>query len=191
MVTFSTKGQGVFLNPCVCFEDKIPEIEEYNERMESLFSEKFAPDYIVRFVAKPSIEAEYAFQICKIDSSVFEITTLTLKANLWNAKNTDSVYIKKRRIDEELVAEIDTLFKLLIDTALTKNAYGYGEGGDTYNLFYNSEGIVKCGEAWTPVTNSLLNEVIQVCDSLMRYAQGEGLKLRDLHCKVKSIIKQL
>ena len=59
------------------------------------------------------------------------------------------------------------------------------------NFFYSSEGTIRCGEVATHSKNSLLNEVIQVCDNLMQYAQGEDIKLRDLCHKVKFIIKQI
>lgn len=191
ITALSSKGQGVSISPCVHFGDEIPAIREYNEKLERLLSEGLNADYIVRFIAKPSIEPEYVFQIDEIDSSEFEISTLTLRSNLWNTKNVDSIFCKKREIKEDLVIEISTLFKILIGSVSAKNAYGVGEGGITYNFFYSSEGTIRCGEVATHSKNSLLNEVIQVCDNLMQYAQGEDIKLRDLCHKVKFIIKQI
>jgi len=191
MTAISSKGQGVPISPCVHFGDEIPAIAEYNEKLEGLLSESLNADYIVRFIAKPPLEPEYAFQISEIDSSVFEISTLTLSANLWNTKNVDSIFREKREIKEVLVVEISTLFKILMGSVSAKNAYGVGEGGITYNLFYSLEGTIICGEVSTPSNNSLLNEVIQVCDNLMQYAQGEDVKLNDLCHKVKLIIKQI
>lgn len=191
MQAFLSRGQEVFLSPCIHFGDKIPAIKEYNEKLEELLSETLNDDYIFRFVAKPSIEPEYAFQISEKDSSVFEISALILSANLWNTKNVDSLISKKREINEYLVVEIETLFKMLMDSVSTKNAYGVVEGGIIYNFFYSSEGTVSCVEAWSPNTNSLLYEVIQICDNLMLYAQGEDITLRDLCHKAKFIIKQI
>lgn len=190
MNAFTSRGQEILLSPCVNLGDEIPVIAEYNEKLEKLLSENLDADYMVRFIAKPSIEAEYAFQISEIDSSVYEISALTLSANLWNTKNVDSLISKKREINEDLVVEINTLFKRLMDSVTTKSAYGLGEGGVIYNFFYSSEGTVSCVEAWSP-SNNPLNEVIQVCDNLMQYAQGEDIKLRDLRHKVKFIIKQI
>jgi len=103
----------------------------------------------------------------------------------------DSLYKTKRSMDGNLVATINTLFGMLIDSVPTRVAYGFGEGGVIYNFFYLSENGIKCGETWSPENKSLLGDVIQICDSLMLYAQGRCVDLRALQDSINLICKRI
>ncbi len=181
LIVSKSMGQINKLTPCVDLRT-INRINQYNENLEKIFRENLKEDYMLRFVAKPSFNPEYAFQINKIEDANFEIAVLILHENLWNIQNNDSIQFSviSKRINCDFISSMDTLFRILTDSVSGVEAIGYGEDGVTYSFKYKSGDVVKCGEAWSPEDNSLLGDVVQICDNLILYAQGKNVDLDDL-----------
>lgn len=192
LIVSKSIGQINKLTPCVDLRT-IKRINQYDENLEKIFRENFKEDYILRFVAKPSFSPEYAFQINKIEDTNFEIAVLILHENLWYIKNNDSIQftVISKNINFNLISSIDTLFRILTDSVSGVEAIGYGEDGVTYCFKYKSRDVVKCGEAWSPAENSLLDDVIQICDNLILYAQGKNVDLDYLVCCIDMICREL
>ena len=92
-------------------------INNYSQNLSFLINNNLSSDYIVRFIAHPSFDPEYAFQIKKTDNSSYEISTITFRENIWNANNLDYVVksINRRNISKKLPQKlIHYLMYLLI-----------------------------------------------------------------------------
>lgn len=188
LISFTSTGQVNALTKC----DSANEIEQvriYNEKLNRMIHGSLNDDYLVRYVAKPSFDPEYAFQISELDNSTYELIALTFSQNLWYAKDVDSLFIKRRNIDSRLVSSVANLFKLLTDSITPQHTIGDLDGTD-YIFMYNSNGTIRCGQTWSPGEKNILGEVVQICDDLMLFAKGKEIELLDLEEKINFANKQ-
>lgn len=188
LISLSSIGQVNTLTLC----DSVNEIEQvriYNDKLNLMIQSNLNDEYLVRYVAKPSFDTEYAFQISELDNSTYELIALTFSQNLGYAKDVDSSYIKRRTIESRLASSLTNLFKLLTDSITAQHTFG-GLDGTDYVFMYNSNGTIRCGQTWPPGEKTLLGEVIQICDDLMHFAKGKEIELLDLEERIKIAIKQ-
>lgn len=189
MGSLNSFGQENRLFPCVDFSDEINQIKKYNGHLEEVLMNNFKEDYIVRFIAKPTCNPEYAFQIREIDTANFEITAIFFQENLWNTQSIDSVIVevRNRNINRKLALKIDALFNVFIDSLSDRNALGIGEDGISYIFIRKSKNGVKCGETWSPNETSPLGELVYICKVLTEYVKGEDVEV----VKIQKIINKL
>jgi len=188
MVSLNLMGQENSLYPCVGFSNKINQIKKYNEQLEKVLMNNLEEDYIIRFIAKPSYNPEYAFQIRKIDSTNFEIEAVFFHENLWNVQSINpSIDVRKRYINKELVLKIDALFKVFTNTISNKYALGIGEDGTSFIFKRKTIDGVICGETLSPNDTSPLGKLVCICNVLTVYAKGEDVELEKLHESINKL----
>ena len=179
-------GQIDNISPCFDFGDMIPRIKEYNEDIEKVFISNFNHDFIIRLIAKPSFDPEYAFQIYQVEDSAFIIEAFEMKANLWNTRRPDSVNYYCRDIDIILEQAVKSLFQVIINSQ-TKYGIVSGEDGVAYNFLHNTNEGTKCAETWDLDSNSVLSEVIEIMDDLMQYAKDKDSNASPIEERIKSL----
>ena len=173
--------------PCVDLSESVPQIKVYNEDLEKIFISNFKQEFIVRFIAKPSFDPEYAFQIYQVDDSAFIIEAFEMKANLWYTRRTDSINYYCRDIDTKLLQKIESLFKILINSAQNKSPFMAGLDGVNYNFLYNTNDVIKCAETDYIDNNSIIDEIIQLTDTLMLYAKDKDSNASHIEERIKSL----
>lgn len=177
--------------PCVDLSESIPQMKVYNENLEKIFISNFKQEFIVRLIAKPSFDPEYAFQIYQVDDSAFAIETFEMKANLWYTGRTDLINYYCRDIDTKLLQEIESLFKSLINNAQNKSPFMAGLDGVTYNFLYNTNDVIKCVETCYIDNNSIMDEIIQIVDTLMLYAKDKDYHASPIEERIKSLCMRI
>jgi len=193
MGSLNSFGQENRLSPCVDFGDEINQIKKYNRHLEEVLVNNFKEDYIVRFIAKPTSNPEYAFQIREIDTANFEITAVFFQENLWNTLwNTQSidsviVEVRNRNLNKKLALKIDALFNVFTKSLSDRNTLGIGEDDISYIFIRKSKNGVKCGETLSPNEPSPLGELIYICNVLTEYVKEEDVEV----VKVQEIINKL
>jgi len=188
MVSLNSMGQENSLSPCVDFSNKINQIKKYNEQLEKTLMKNFKEDYIIRFIAKPTYNPEYAFQIRKIDSINFEIEVVFFHENLWNVQSINpTVDVRKRNINKELVLKIDALFKIFTNTISNKEALGIVEDGTSFIFKRKTKDGITCGETWSPNETSPLGKLVCICNVLTEYAKGEDVELEKVHESINEL----
>lgn len=180
-------GQMYQFFPCVDLSESVPQIKVYNEDLEKIFISNFKQEFIVRFIAKPSFDPEYAFQIYQVDDSAFIIEAFEMKANLWYTRRTDSINYYCRDIDTKLLQKIESLFKILINSAQNKSPFMAGLDGVNYNFLYNTNDVIKCAETDYIDNNSIIDEIIQLTDTLMLYAKDKDSNASPIEERIKSL----
>ena len=193
LFSINTLGQENKLTPCADFRNEIFQIKQYQENLENILIENFKEDYIICFIAKPTFNPEYAFQIRKINSLNFKITAILFQKNLWYTQNTDSVKVNvyKRNIDKNLALQVDALFKLFTDSIASRKALGLGEDGVTFYFKRQTKEGVKCGETWSPETSSPLGELVYICKVLIDYTKGENVKLIEIEKRINHLSNKI
>lgn len=180
-------GQMESFFPCVDLSESIQQIKEYNKNLEKVCISTFNQNFLIRFIAKPSFDPEYAFQIFQENDSAFIIEAFEMKANLWYNKRPDSINYYCRVMNTEALREIESLFKMLINNAQNKNAFNSGFDGVEYNFLCNTDEVIKCAQAQSLYTNSTLSEVLEIVDDLMLYAKDKNYDASPLEEKIKSL----
>ena len=184
-------GQINFLNPCDDWNNKIEQIKKYNEDFNKALSFEFDEAYLIRFIAKPSFEPEYAFQIEKVMNNTFRLKVILFQENLWYSRNRDSikVYTYEKKINKTLAIQLDSLFNKTTSSAITKeNLIVGGIDGETYYFSRKSEsGIMNCGQCWSPSNSTPLFELVDICKTLFDYAKMEIVDIAGLNDRIKKL----
>lgn len=186
-------GQDVCLIKCLDYSGKIPQIHDYNVRMDRLLTQYLGCDFVLRFIAKPSISPEYAFQMSYHDDSTPIISVIILNENFWSMQNQDSVQVRlnEKTIDKGLAHALDSLFELLTNFESQNRVVKSVEGGDDYNFIYKTNAYRNCVEAWLPCNGSLLNEIIDTCLDCMWYSLGKEQNVLYLQERISKISEAL
>ena len=161
-------------------------INNYSQNLSFLISNNLSDDYIIRFIAHPSFDPEYAFQIKKTDNSSYEISTIAFKENIWYATNLDYVVksINRRNISKKITLEIDTLFNVFIDSL---SSIGTPISGDiTYHLISKSNNKIKFIAINLRENTHML--IIEICELLMKYAEDVIIDEIEIQKKIDSLL---
>ena len=168
---------------------------KYRKTLENILMQNLSHDYIIRLFVIPAFDAEYAFQIKK-DTNKYKISAIVLRENLWyflwRSQETDSIKIKsyERTIDETFALKIDSLFKIFINQVPEERIFcGRGLDGETYQFHRQENGVVKCGETWSPYEKSILGELVSICDLVMEYAIGKDIDMENLSKRIDELIE--
>ena len=204
MGTLTVQGQEYRLTLC---EELTDSSKEYEELLEKVLTDNFTEDFIIRYIAKPSFEPEYLFQIRETDNSSYEIEAVVFLESLWeplSASNfvyldqvnvpkvefiLDSVKrdLHKRDIDKTLAIKLDDLFNVFTSSM---NEVGTGiiiEDGIGYRFKRKNKDEIICGEAWSPNEDSPLGKLVSICDDLTLYAKGEDVDLTRLEERITEL----
>ena len=176
LMALGLKAQENNLTPCTAIDNEIKQILLYNKDLEKILLNEFKDEFILRFIAKPTFEPEYAFQIWKDSCLNMKISAIRLQENLWNSQERGSVavFYFRRNIDKQLALEVDALFKLFTGS-VQNEAFGFGLDGITFIFKSRSKDEVKCGKAWSPDKDSPLGELVFICNTLTDYAMGKDI----------------
>lgn len=190
MGTLTLQGQDFHLNPCPDLGDEMDtQFRRYNENFSRILKDNFEEDYLVRYVAKPFIDPEFAFQIRKIDSMNYELSAVVFNENLWDAHLMDSVKadVQKRNINRTLAVRIDALFKVFTDSVSKNEINQTVLDGTSYIFSHKTEETEKCGQTSDPGVDSPLGELVWICEILMKYAKGEEIDLIKLDKRIDKL----
>lgn len=179
------------LYQCSDLSNEIKKIKIYNDNLDSLLNNNLNDNYKIRFISKPSFAPEYGFQIFKDTTENHKLQAFLFKENLWNllysAKNPDSLKIDiyNKKISDNLVTNIDTLFKILTDSVKIRGtSLPSGFDGITYQFIRKTNEGCICGETWSPENDTPLGELIQICNALMKYAKGDDINIDALNRRI-------
>ena len=168
---------------------------KYRKILENILMQNLKDDYIIKFITVPAFDSEYAFQIIK-DTNDYKISAIVLHENLWyflmDSHKADSMKVRlyERTIDETFALKIDSLFKIFIDQVPEKRIFrGRGLDGETYQFHRQENGIVKCGETWSPYEKSILGELVSICDLIMEYSIGKDIDIGNISKRIDELIE--
>lgn len=170
LITSQMRGQ---ISSCDCVSP-VEQINCYHDCFREIISRNLDDDYIIRFIAKPTFDPEYAFQIRQKDSLSFELECLVFQKNLWYIKNSDSLSFEtyRRSIEKEIACNLNALFDVLTDVE-GEDVLVTAEDGISFIFLRKSFAGIKCSQVFNPNEQTPLGKVIVLCDHLVRYAKGE------------------
>lgn len=170
-----TYCQENYLNTCFDFGSQIEQINEYNNDLESVINSKLNPNYIIRYIAKPSFSPEYLFQIEK-QNNTYTLKTIIFKENLWYCTNRDFIKLDywEEKIDYVTAIKLDRLFTKVTTSAESRQESSIsGIDGVTY-MFYKQLNTEEnyCGECWSPSKNTPLYDLVAICNSIIEMSKN-------------------
>jgi len=186
-------GQKRLLNPCITFSDRIPGIKAYEDALKSKLDAELSPDYLIRFVVKPSISPEYVLQIEKEDDR-FIVVTILFRENCWNSQNRDTIKATRfeKSIPREVVSPLDSLAKRITKPSRLNNSYlGVGEDGTNYLFYYRSSASTQCGECWSPSNDTALFELVHIFEQMVSYSQDRKVDLSALFEQITGLNRRI
>lgn len=188
-------GQEDFLNPCVDWGKEINQIKLYDEFFNKTLDKLIDQTYLLRFIAKPSFDPEYMFQIEKTENNKYSLQTILFHENLWYTKNRDSIKFEafKRFISYDLVLYLDSLFKKATNAAMIrKTSFLAGEDGENYYFFRQSiYSDISCGQCWSPSNGTPLDELINICDKLISFAKNDTVNIEEIKDRIDKLYSKI
>lgn len=152
----------------LCYKaNHIPIIERYNNKLDSIVSCCLGNDHLFRFVAVPSQEPEYAFQISKEDNKYW-IKLIVLDNNLWYSK--DRNIINTIECTKEIEAQNALLLvhtcNLFIENRIDSISMDYTEGC-LYKFESLKESDMECGQIREPDPKSAIGIFCEICNLIV------------------------
>lgn len=185
-------GQKRLLNPCITFADRIPEIKAYEDALKSKLDVELSPDYLIRFVVKPSTSPEYVLQIEKADDR-FKMVTVVFQNNLWNSQNKGIVKTTRfeKSIPREVGSPLDSLVKKITKPSRLNHPVYTGEDGINYIFYYRSNASTQCGECWSPAKDTPQFELVHIFEQLVSYSQDRKVDLSALVDQITGLNRRI
>ena len=169
------------------------EMKEYHIRLFSLLHRGFADKRFARYTVNPSFHAEYALSV-EQKSGEYYVLSRTLSANYWYAgKNRDAVTadLKTCTIEEPLYQLIGELFTLVTDQ-IGPVPPTHGMDGTTYYFSRtNEDGKVVTGEVWSPIKDSPMRKLVEICDALYELSLGKDVSPADIEKDIHALMNDL
>lgn len=185
-------GQERLLNPCITFGDRIPEIKAYEDALKSKLDVELSPDYLIRFVVKPSTSPEYVLQIEKEDDR-FKVVTILFRKNFWNSQKRSA--IKTTRFEKSIpwvvVSPLDSLLKEITGPSMLNLAYEGGKDGINYVFYYHDSTSTQCGECWSPSKDTALFELVHIFEQTVSYSQDRKVDLSALVAQIAGLNRRI
>ena len=174
-------GQKQHLEPARDFKQYEGALKDYYDNVFPLLYKGFSEKPIARYTSMPSFTNEYSFSIETTEGKNYVVSNRTSE-NYWYAKNRKNVELvsNKTELVNELYLKIVDLFKLLEEQTKMPvrdpNKISIRADGVTYYFATtNKNGLVKIGETWSPLDNSLLGRLIKICDNIYSLGNGENI----------------
>ncbi len=150
----------------LCYEmDIIPQIERYNHSLDSILSTCFGDDYLLRLVATPSFDPEYALQVELAEQS-YLLKVISFDQNLWYAKDVASISVLECIVgmETQFAEQMLEIVKHFMDNRISKVSFPCCTDGDTYQFEIRENAGIVCGQVHEPAPNSPLGKLCSLCN---------------------------
>lgn len=182
LTTLICYGQKEHLEPAKDISQYKGVLKNYYDTVFPLLYKGFSDKPYARYTSMPSFSREYAFSVEQKNDKYFIISNY-LSENYWYAKNRQRVKLRSSttEIDEDLYKAIGDLFQLLArQTRKSEDNIMRFDGTKYYFATLDSTGQVKIGVTWSPYDNSVLKQLVKICDKIYFAGQGNDISEADI-----------
>lgn len=192
MTTFLCLGQKDHLQPAKDFKQYEGVLKEYYDNLFPKLYRGFSQKPCARYTSIPSFSEEYAFSLETIDNKLY-IVSNSFSENFWYAKKRNNIKIisNKTEIDNTLYWKILELFQILDEkTRKPENETTGLDGVMYYFARANINGQIKVGETWSPGDNTLLYQLVKVCNKLFSISNGKNSSKPEILKEIETLIDE-
>ena len=193
LMAIMSYAQKEHLEPVRDFEQFGGVLKEYYGNVFPILYKDFVEKPFARYTSMPSFSNEYAFSV-EIRETKYYIISNALSESYWYAKNRKKVKLlnKKTEINEGLYLKIGALFRLLAEQTRKPENETIGIDGVTYYFATtDTMGEVRLGEIWSPLDNTLLKKLVEICDTIHSVGNGKNISQADLENAIEQLINDL
>lgn len=194
LLTFSFRltAQIDYLEPVRPFNTYTGELGEYYRNVFSLLNTGFQQPPYARYAVIPSFSPEYAMSVEKKNGQYLLISN-TLSRTYWQAeKGTVKVDTKSVVISQSLYQSLGAILRLV--TGQIQDLDGSTAGLDGIVYYFtsaDSKGNVLTGRKWSPSKGTLMERLVQVCQSAYMLSRGENISEQALTDQSAVLLKEL
>ena len=190
--TFRLTAQTDYLEPVRSFDTYTGELGEYYRNVFSLLHTGFQQPPYACFTVIPSFSPEYAMSLERIGGR-YGLVSNTLSRTYWQA-DKGSVQVNKKSvfITQSLYKTLGDIFQLVTKQVLDLDGSTAGLDGVVYYFASaDAKGHVMEGRKWSPEEGSLMEKLVQVCQSAYLLTQGKNISETALAEEAATLLKAL
>lgn len=145
----------------------IPQVERYDNSIDSILQTRLGDDYLFRFTVEPSFDPEFAWQIELIGEQYF-LKVISFDKNLWYTKDVAKINIDECYIEMEtkLAEQVLFLNRQFIENRIDSVSLGGVIDGDLYLFVIKDNDSIQCGQIREPKQDSPLDYLCRLCAQL-------------------------
>jgi hypothetical protein len=193
MTTFLCLGQGEHLEPAQDFKQNEGVLKEYYDSVFPLLYKGYSEKPAARYTSLPSFSNEYSFSIETIAGKIY-IVSNRLSESYWYAKKRKNVKVisSKTELTRDLYLKVTDLFTLLAEqTKKSENDLMRLDGVTYYFATTDKDGQIRIGETWSPDDNSLLGQLVKVCNNLYSIGNRKKISQTDILKDVDKLLNDI
>lgn len=191
LTTFLCFGQKQHLEPSKDFSQYKGVLKTYFDNVFKLLYTGYSEKPIARYTSMPSFSNEYSFSIETIKGKNYVVSN-KLSTNYWYANNKNEVelFTNKLELSNALFLKIVELFGILDEQTKKPEENSMGCDGVTYYFATtNKDGQVKIAETWSPDKNSLLGNLVKICDNIFAFGIGKEVSQTETLKDINKLIE--
>lgn len=190
--SFRLAAQVDYLEPVKPVTSYKGELGEYYRNVFSLLNTGFQQQPYARYVAIPSFSPEYSMSVEKKNGRCLLMSN-TLSRTYWQSeKGTVKVNQKSVVISAALYQSLGTIFR--IATTQIQDLDGFSGGMDGVVYYFASsdaKGKTMMGRKWSPDKGTLMERLVQVCQSAYLLSVGGNISEQALATSASALLKEL
>lgn len=192
LFSFRLSAQIDYLEPVRPFSSYTGELGEYYRHVFSLLNTGFQQPPYARYSVIPSFSPEYAMSVEKKNGR-YCLVSNTLTRMYWQSeKGTVEVDTKSVVISPSLYQSLGAVFRLV--TSQIQDLDGYSAGLDGVVYYFaatDSKGREVMGRKWSPAKGTLMERLVQVCQSAYLLSRGGNISEPALAVEAANLLKEL
>ncbi len=179
------------LEPVEGYFDMYNYRHEYYANIRSILLKGLAERAEIKYLVKPSFEAEYVLQV-ELDPQSRKNTICVKKAkeSIWYAKDKSKIEVETWR--NSISQEDVDLIKQLYRNAILKTQYvvrdGMGLDGTTYFFTVSDRGMMS-GQTWSPSGGTTMDKLVKISEAIVK--EAKATTFAGLSAPLRAQIKEL
>ena len=190
--SLSLSAQIDYLEPVKSFTTYKGELGDYYRNVFALLNTGFQQHPYARFTVIPSFSPEYAMSVEK-KGGHYSLVSNTLSRTYWQSeKGSVKVNKKSVAISPALYQSLGAIFNLVTSQIQDLDGNSMGVDGVVY-YFASSDktGNTLMGRKWSPAKGSLMERLVQVCQSAYLLSIDGNISEKTLAAEAGALLKEL
>ena len=191
-LSFPLTAQIDYLEPAKSLTAYKGELGEYYRNVFALLNTGFQTQSSVCYYVIPSFSPEYAMSVEKKNGQCFLISN-TLSHTYWQSeKGTVKVDKKMVGITPALYQSLGSIFRLVTNQIQDMDGFSGGMDGIVYYFAStDARGKTMMGRKWSPEKGTLMERLVQICQSAYILSMGGNLSEKALANEASALLKEL
>ena len=153
----------------------IPQVERYDNSLDSILQTRLGDDYLFRFTVVPSFDPEYALQI-ELVGEQYYLKAISFDKNLWYAKDVAIINIDECSVEMEtkLAEQVLLVSRQFIENRIDSVSLGGVIDGNLYQFVIKDKDSIQCGQIQQPDHDYPLDNMCKLCAQLKDWCLAEN-----------------